>query len=89
MFGMFAAFHIMSIPAISMFPIAYMTHFCSHRPRRRRAQRIIHLYLALVDAVNQLQNGCTYLLPTSSVWESSCSTASQHLESFICLLFKF
>ena len=50
MFGLFAVSHIMSMFAISTSPIAFMSHFCSHRPHSRRAQRI-YLYLASVNVV--------------------------------------
>ena len=50
MFGLFAVSHIMSMFAISTSSIAFMSHFCSHRPHSRRAQRI-YLYLALVNVV--------------------------------------
>ena len=47
MFGLFAVSHIRSTP------IAFISHFCSHRPHSRRAQRI-YLYLALLNAVKGL-----------------------------------
>ena len=57
MFGLFAVSHIRSKFAISTSPIAFISHFCSHRPHSRRAQRI-YLYLALLNAVKGLPRWC-------------------------------
>lgn len=53
MFELFLVFDIMSKPVINMSCGVHMTHFCGHRPRSRRAQRI-HFYLALEEPVKWL-----------------------------------